>query len=110
MVPTANSRMEWTPRIGIEGQSRTFEAMAISRRDGLDDSANLGDRAREGGLTLVEAKPFLVYVHQQVVAPQTRRHAMFRPDCQSCGGRCHVKDGWPLRVCAVERRRVRSDG
>ena len=58
--------MEWTLRLvgtGIDGQSRSFEVMAISRPDGLGDIANLG-------LTLAEAKQLLVQVQQQVVAAQ----------------------------------------
>jgi hypothetical protein len=44
--------MEWTLRLvgtGIDGQSQSFDVMAISRPDGLGDIANLG-------LTLAEAK------------------------------------------------------
>jgi hypothetical protein len=76
--------MEWTLRLigtGIDGQSRSFDVMAISRPEGLGDIANLG-------LTLAEAKLLLVQVQQEVVAAQAHRHAMFRPDCQSCGERC----------------------
>ncbi|MEA2732413.1 MAG: hypothetical protein QOF70_6888, partial [Acetobacteraceae bacterium] len=59
--------------------------MEISRPDGLGDLANLG-------LTLAEAKQLLARVQQDVVAAQADNQAMFRPDCQSCGGGCHVKD------------------
>ena len=45
----------------------------------LADIANLG-------LTLAEAKLLLAQVQQQVVAEQANTHAMFRPDCRSCGG------------------------
>jgi hypothetical protein len=38
--------------MGIDGQSRSFEVMAISRPDDLGDIANLG-------LTLAEAQEFL---------------------------------------------------
>jgi hypothetical protein len=47
--------MEWTLRLvgtGIDGQSRSFDVMPISRRDGLGEIANLG-------LTLAEAKLLL---------------------------------------------------
>jgi hypothetical protein len=47
--------MEWTlhlVRTGIDGQSRSFDVMAISRPDGLGEIANLG-------LTLAEAKQLL---------------------------------------------------
>jgi hypothetical protein len=50
--------MEWTLRLvgrGIDGQSRSFDVMAISRLDGLGDIANLG-------LTLAEAKLLLAQV------------------------------------------------
>jgi hypothetical protein len=89
--------MEWTLRLvgtGIDGQSRSFEVMALSRPDGLGDIANLG-------LTLVEAKQLLAHVQQEVVAAQTRHQAMFRPDCQSCSGRCHVKDWRPHRIATL---------
>ena len=46
---------------GIDGQSRSFEVMAISRPDGLGDIANLG-------LTLAESKLLLGQVQQQLVA------------------------------------------
>jgi hypothetical protein len=104
MLPAGDSRMEWTLRLvgmGIDGQSRSFDVMAISRPDGLGDIANLGDRAREGGLTLPEAKHLLVQVQQQVVAEQANTHAMFRPDCRSCAGTCHVKDWQPHRIATL---------
>src|SRR4249919_451815 len=62
MLPAGDSRMEWTLRLvgmGIDGQSRSFDVMAISRPDGLGDIANLG-------LTLAEAKLLLAQVQQQV--------------------------------------------
>jgi hypothetical protein len=70
---------------GVDGQSRSFDVMEISRPDGIGDIANLG-------LTLAEAKLLLAGVQQGVVAGQTDSHATLRPDCHSCGGRCHVKD------------------
>jgi septum formation inhibitor-activating ATPase MinD len=54
--------MEWTLRLvgtGVDGQSRSFDVMVVSRPDGLDDIANLG-------LTLAEAKQLLVQVQQEV--------------------------------------------
>src|SRR3954452_16797614 len=81
--------MEWTLRLvgmGIDGQSRSFDVMAISRPDRLGDVTSLG-------MTLAEAKQLLGQVQQQVVADQANTHAMFRPDCRSCGGTCPVKDG-----------------
>jgi hypothetical protein len=89
--------MEWTLGLvgtGIDGQSRSFEVMALSRPDGLGDIANLG-------LTPVEVKQLLLHVQQEVVAAQTRHQAMFRRDCQSCSGRCHVKDWRPHRIATL---------
>ena len=45
MLSAGDSRMEWTLRLagmGIDGQFRSFEVMAISRPDGVGDIANLG--------------------------------------------------------------------
>jgi hypothetical protein len=89
--------MEWVLRLvetGIDGQSRSSDVMAISRPDGIGDLANLG-------LTLVEAKQLLAHVQQDFVAAQADHHAMFRPDCPSCGGTCHVKDWRPHRIATV---------
>ncbi len=97
MLPAGDSRMEWTLRLvgtGIDGQSRSYEAMAISRPDGLADIANLG-------LTLAEAKLLLAQVQQQVVADQATTHAMFRPACRFCGATCHVKDWQPHRIATL---------
>src|SRR3954447_10827971 len=79
MLPVGDSRMEWTLRLvgtGIDGQSRSFEVMAISRSDGLGEIANLG-------LTLAEGNLLLAQVQQQVAAEQANTHATFRPDCRS---------------------------
>ena len=43
--------------------------------DGLGDIANLGERAREGGLTLAEGKRLLAAVQRGVVAAQADGHA-----------------------------------
>jgi hypothetical protein len=89
--------MEWIVRLvgtGIDGQSQSFDVMAIGRPDGLGDIANLG-------LTLTEAKQLLVQVQQQIVAAQADTHAMFRPDCRSCGRTCHVKDWQPHRIATL---------
>jgi hypothetical protein len=97
MLPAGDPRMNWTLRlvgIGIDGQSRSYEVMAITRPDGLGDIANLG-------LTLSEARQLLVQVQQQVVADQATTHATFRPDCRSCGGTCHVKDWQPHRIATL---------
>ena len=89
--------MEWTLRLvgtGMDGQSRSFDVMPISRPDGLDEIANLG-------LTLAEAKLLLAQVQQQVVAAQAHHHAMFRRHCQSCGERCHAKGWRPPRIATL---------
>src|ERR1019366_8366319 len=76
----------------IDGQSQSFDVMEINRPDGLGDIANVG-------LTLAEAKQILARVQQELVAAQADNHTTLRPDCRSCGGRCHVKD-WRLRIPA----------
>ena len=52
------------------------------------------------GLTLSEVKQLLARVQQAVVAAQARDHASLRPECSSCGARCHVKD-WQSRQIAT---------
>jgi hypothetical protein len=97
MVPAGDSRMEWTLRLvgmGIDGQSRSFELMAISRPDVLGDIANLG-------LTLAEGNLLLAQVQQQLVGEQAKTHATFRPDCRACGGACQVKDWQPHRIATL---------
>src|ERR1700719_2806255 len=89
--------MEWTIRLGgtgIAGRCRSVDVMAISRPDRLGDIANLG-------LTLTEAKLLLAQVQQRVIAAQAHHHSMFRPDCQSCGGRCHAKGWRPHRIATL---------
>jgi hypothetical protein len=78
----------------IDGQSLSFDVMEFDRPDCLADIANLG-------LTLAEGKLLLTRVQQRVVAAQANNHAMLRPDCGSCNGRCHVKDWRPHRVATV---------
>jgi hypothetical protein len=85
------SRMEWVLRLigtGVDGQSRSFDVIEISRPDGFGDIADLG-------LTLAEGKRLLAEVQQVVVAAQSDNQATIRPSCRSCGRRCHVKD-WRL--------------
>ena len=76
-----------------DGRTRSVELMELSRPGDLCDMADLG-------LTLPEAKQLLARVQQAVVAAQTRDHAALRPECASCGGRCHVKD-WRSRQVAT---------
>jgi hypothetical protein len=89
--------MEWTLRLvgtGIDGQSRSVDVMAIARPEGLGEIAYLG-------LSLAEAKQLLSQVQQAVVAAQADRHAMFRPDCQSCGRMYHAKGWRPHRIATL---------
>jgi hypothetical protein len=60
---------------------------------------DLGDIAHLG-LTLSEAKQLLSRVQQAVVAAQAQDHAVLRPDCSFCGGRCQIKD-WRLHQVAT---------
>ena len=86
--------MEWTLRLvgtGMDGQPRSCDVMVISRPDGLSEIADLG-------ITLAEAKLLLVQVQRQVVADQATTHATFRPNCDSCGRTCQVKDWPPHRI------------
>jgi hypothetical protein len=86
--------MEWTLRLvgtGIDGQPRSFDVMEIRRSAGLGEIANFG-------LTLTEAKLLLSQVQHQVVAAQADQHAMFRPDCQTCGRRSRATGWRPHRI------------
>jgi hypothetical protein len=58
--------MGWLLRLvetGVDGQSRSFDVIEISRPDGFGEIANLG-------LTLAEGKRLLAGVQQVVVAAQ----------------------------------------
>ena len=80
--------MGWILRlVETETDSRPgVDVMEIGARCDLGDIAHLG-------LTLAEAKQLLARVQQAVVAVQAHGHAALRPDCSSCGGGCHIKDG-----------------
>jgi hypothetical protein len=89
--------MGWVLRLvetGIDGQSRSSDVMEINRPDGLGDIGHLG-------LTLTEAKQLLARVQQGVVAAQTDKHGRLRPNCRSCGGRCHMKDWRPHQIATL---------
>lgn len=89
--------MGWIVRLvetGIDGQPRSADVMQISRPDNLGDISNLG-------LTLSEAKQLLARVQQEIVAAQARKHAVLRPECRSCSGRCHVKDWRSHRIATL---------
>jgi hypothetical protein len=77
----------------VDGQTVGVDIMEFSRRDCLEDIANLG-------LTLAEGKQLLARVRQEVVAAQVGNHAVLRPACRTCNGRCHVKD-WRLHRIAT---------
>jgi hypothetical protein len=80
--------MGWTLRLvetGTDGQPRSADVTEFSRPDGFDDISDLR-------LTLPEAKQLLARVQQGIVAAQAHKHAVLRPECRSCAGRCHVKD------------------
>jgi hypothetical protein len=82
------SWMGWVLRL-IETEpdspARGVDVMEIRRPRDLGSIADLG-------LTLPEAKRLLASVQQAMVAAQARDHAVLRPDCSSCGGKCRVKD------------------
>ena len=57
-------------------------------------------RYRESGADAARGKAASGLVQQAVVAAQADDHAFLRPDCPSCGGKCHVKD-WRLHQIAT---------
>src|SRR6202048_3720654 len=71
-----------------DGPAEGVDVMEIRAPRDLGDIAHLG-------LTLSEAKQLLSRVQQAVVAAQAQDHAVLRPDCSFCGGRCQIKD-WRL--------------
>ena len=77
-----------------DSPTQGLDVMEISRSRGLGDIANLG-------LTLAEAKRLLARVQQAVVAAQAQDHAVLRPDCSSCGGKCQAKDWRPHRIATL---------
>ena len=90
---------------GIDGPSISVNIMEFDRPDCLGDIANLG-------LTLAEGKQLLALVQQEVVAAQVSNHAVLRPACRACNGRCHVKDWRQHRYRGTVRKlgdRVGSD-
>jgi hypothetical protein len=91
IMPAGGLPMEWILQLvgtGVDGQSRSFDVTEIGRPGGLGDIANLG-------LALAQGKRLLAGVQQVVVTAQADDHATLRPDCRSCGRRCHVKDRKP---------------
>jgi hypothetical protein len=76
-----------------DGPAEGVDVMEIRAPRDLGDIAHLG-------LTLSEAKQLLARVQQAVVAAQAHEHAVLRPDCSFCGGRCQIKD-WRLHQVAT---------
>jgi hypothetical protein len=67
-------------KIGAEGERRSVNVMEIHRPDHLGNIADLGERARERGLTLGETKRLLGGLQQEIVAVQLRNHAVGAAD------------------------------
>ena len=88
--------MGWVLRLvdtETDGPAADVDVMEIRPPRDLGDIAHLR-------LTLSEAKQLLIRVQQAVVAAQAHEHAVLRPDCSSCGGRCQIKD-WRLHQVAT---------
>jgi len=81
-------------KIGADGENQSADVMTINRPDDLGDIATLG-------LTLAEGKLLLAGLQQEIVAAQARSHAVWRPDCRSCGLVCRVKDYRDHRVATL---------
>jgi hypothetical protein len=97
VVSGRGSCMGWVLRLvetGSDSVARSVDLMEIHRPPGLRDIANLG-------LTLPEARQLLARVQQVVIAAQVRDHAVRRPDCASCAGRCHIKDWRPHQIATL---------
>jgi hypothetical protein len=80
--------MRWVLRLiatGDDARSLSTDLVENFRPEGLGDIANLG-------LTLPEAKQLLASVQRAVVSGQVDSHALQRPCCRFCSGRCHLKD------------------
>ena len=74
--------MEWTLRLvgtGVDGQSRRFDVMAISRPDGLGDIANLGLTLAEGKQLLAAVQQGVVEAPRQISATPTNRSPLATP-------------------------------
>ncbi len=80
--------MRWVLRLiatGDDARCLSTDLAEIWRPEGLGDIASLG-------LTLPEAKQLLASVQRAVVSGQVDSHALQRPCCRSCSGKCHLKD------------------
>jgi hypothetical protein len=83
--------MGWVVRLvetRPDGPERSLDVLELGQLRDLRDIADVG-------LTLAEARQLLSRVQQAVIVAQAQDHAVHRPICSSCGGRCHVKD-WRL--------------
>jgi hypothetical protein len=90
--------MRWVLELvgtGIDGPSISVNIMEFDRPDCVEDITSLG-------LTLAEGKRLLALVQQEIVAAQVGNHAVLRPACRTCNGRCHVND-WRLHRIAILR-------
>jgi hypothetical protein len=79
---------------GRDGKVRCTDVMELVRPDDLRAISDLG-------LTLAEGKELQARVQQEVAAVQAMSHATMRPDCQACGGLCHVKDYRDHRIATL---------
>ena len=80
--------MRWVLQLvetGRDGKVRCTDVMELVRPDNLREISDLG-------LTLAEAKQLQARVQQEVAGEKAMSHGTVRPDCQACGGACHVKD------------------
>ena len=89
--------MGWVLRLvetGPDSTADSVDLIEINRPTGLAEIANLG-------LTLPEAKQVLARMQQALVAAQARDHAVQRPGCSSCDGKCHIKDWRPHQIATL---------
>ena len=88
--------MGWVVRlveVGTDKPGRIVDVLEMGQLRDLHEIADLG-------LTLAEAKQLLGRVQQAVVAAQAQEHVILRPDCESCGGACQIKD-WRVHQVAT---------
>ena len=94
---TGGSCMGWILRLVETGPDITADSVdliEIDRPTGLAEIASLG-------LTLPEAKQVLARMQQALVAAQAHDHAVRRPGCSSCDGKCHIKDWRPHQISTL---------
>jgi len=81
--------MRWAFRLvetGRDGEVRSTNVVELIRPGDLTEISGLG-------LNLAEAKQLQARVQQrEFAATQAMSHATVRPNCQSCGRACHIKD------------------